>query len=215
MIEFKNAMRAPLDHLFNNHQWCKAEWCPVLKAQATNKPGPSASKYRCMEKDGDIRKQLDEIFEPFFADDKMKKMHHTYGDTQANEAMNVGAMTTAPKNKVYATTMSLENRLSIAFGKQILGWEEYWTRVFDILGIVMTENTRQMLRNRDKRKKYKQEYQASAAAKRRRAKANNEKIAEEIRKTERSRKRGSDYQSGIALEENQPAKKRQKNGKFD
>ena len=52
-------------------------------------------------------------------------------DTQVNEAMNQAVSAKAPKHKTYGTTISLQNRVSIAIAIQIWGEEKFWTMIYD------------------------------------------------------------------------------------
>jgi hypothetical protein len=63
-------------------------------------------------------------------------------DTQVNESFNQSATWFAPKNKVYSSSMSLNNRLSMALGINSLGTAEYFTRLYIALGIPMTDDVR-------------------------------------------------------------------------
>lgn len=77
------------------------------------------------------------------------RVPHLY-DTQANEGMNVAVAKVAPKTKTYSTTTSLANRLSITIRFKNLGHEDFWDAVYAMLGLTMTDSTRQYLQGRDK-----------------------------------------------------------------
>jgi hypothetical protein len=66
-------------------------------------------------------------------------------DTQVNESFNQSASWFAPKNKVYCSSMSLTNRLSVALGINSLGVYDYFERLFNALGIVMTNDVHHYL----------------------------------------------------------------------
>jgi hypothetical protein len=67
-------------------------------------------------------------------------------DTNVNEAFNQICTWFAPKNKVFAGSGSLHNRLSFAVGINSLGYNEFFTALFQRLGIEMTDNVAHYLR---------------------------------------------------------------------
>jgi hypothetical protein len=70
-------------------------------------------------------------------------------DTNINEAFNQVCTWFAPKNKVFAGSGSLHNRISFAIGINSLGYNEFFTRVFQKLGVNMTNNVSHYLRLRE------------------------------------------------------------------
>jgi activator of 2-hydroxyglutaryl-CoA dehydratase len=71
-------------------------------------------------------------------------------DTQVNESFNQSASWFAPKNKVYCSSMSLTNRLSMALGINSLGVSEYFQCLYVALGIVMTDDVRHYITVKDR-----------------------------------------------------------------
>ena len=110
------------------------------------------SYYRCKDKHRQLYNQLTQAFAPFITHDIMKMLHHDY-DTQKNEALNNSVAAYAPKNKTFSLTNSLQCRVSIAAGVQILGYEDFWSQVFISFGLDLDSNQRQSFRNRDTKKK--------------------------------------------------------------
>jgi hypothetical protein len=70
-------------------------------------------------------------------------------DTQVNESFNQSASWFAPKNKVYCSSISLTNRLSVALGINSLGVSEYFQRLYVALGIVMTDDVQHYITVKD------------------------------------------------------------------
>jgi hypothetical protein len=67
-------------------------------------------------------------------------------DTNANEAFKQTCNWFSPKNKVFAGSGSLHNRLAIAAGINSLGYNEFFTRLLNKLGITMNDNVAHYLR---------------------------------------------------------------------
>ena len=82
----------------------------------------------------------------------MKMLHHEY-DTHKNEALNNSVAAYAPKSKTCSLTNSLQCRVAIAASIQILGYENFWSRIFLSFGIDLDYNHRISLKNRDTQKK--------------------------------------------------------------
>jgi hypothetical protein len=83
--------------------------------------------------------------ERFVTLDKLIEMAHGM-DTNVNEAFNQVCTWFAPKNKVFAGSGSLHNRIAFAVGINSLGYNDSFTRLFTKLGIAMTTNVAHYLR---------------------------------------------------------------------
>ena len=187
--EMKKKRHAPLYHLFDDHSQC-GDWCP-RKANPTA-PVPQGQYYRSKTAHAKSFAVMKELYEPFFTDEKLEEMRHTF-ETQVNESLNVAIMMLAPKHKTYSKSMSLQNRVMIGAGVKNCGFGGYWAAVFDQLGIEVTSSTavffeqvssdRQMLKKRE----------ASIEFKRERARRNSKAQVNEQKKVERDMARGSGY----------------------
>ena len=110
------------------------------------------SYYRCKDKHRKLYHDLTQAFAPFITHKMMTMLHHEF-DTQKNEALNNSVASYAPKSKTFSLTNSLHCRVAIAAGVQILGYEDFWSRVFFKFGVDLDENQRISLQNRDMKKK--------------------------------------------------------------
>ena len=81
------------------------------------------------------------------------QLSHTY-NTQYNEAMNSSVASFAPKGKTYSKTESLDPRVPISVGVQILGYELFREAIYDKFVLTFDNNLREFLR-RIQTKKYK------------------------------------------------------------
>jgi hypothetical protein len=77
--------------------------------------------------------------------DKLEEMAHDL-DTNMNEAFNNICTWFAPKNKVFAGSGSLNNRIGLAIGINSIGVLPFYERLFRKLGITMTENVAHYLK---------------------------------------------------------------------
>jgi hypothetical protein len=121
--QYCDAAKAVLDHHFDDHRLCGA-WCP-------RKRNPESRKgfYRCKTKDAKLYVKLDEILSRFITLERLNEVAHGM-DTQVNESFNNTFSWLAPKNKVYAGSQSLKNRLCIGIGINALGTHEYFKRLY-------------------------------------------------------------------------------------
>jgi hypothetical protein len=92
---------------------------------------------------------LAEKMERFCTHERLQEMAHTL-DTNMNEAFNQICTWYAPKNKVFAGTCSLPNRIGFAVGINSLGVEVFFKRLFKMMGIPVTSNVAYYLHLKEK-----------------------------------------------------------------
>ena len=141
--EFANAAIAVLKHHFDNHEFC-GDWC-VRKHETEEERRRIIKYYRCKVKDAKLYNILQEKLHRFITVDKLVEMAHGM-DTNVNEAFNQICTWFAPKNKVFAGSGSLHNRIAIAVGINSLGYNKFFTALFNKLGITVTSNLAHYLR---------------------------------------------------------------------
>ena len=155
--------------------------------------------YRCKTKNAKLYKQFTKIYRQFTSEERLRECMHPY-DTQLNEAMNTSVHRYAPKGRTYCSTMSLTNRVMIALGVRNAGYYGYWSRVFAKMKLPMSPNLEAYLKNKDKKKKRKRNYESSLERRIKRAKIRNDKMKEEIQKQMKDSKQGATYGAGVAIE---------------
>jgi len=90
----------------------------------------------------------------------MSYCNHPF-DTQTNESINQSIANVAPKSVCYFGTNSLNSRISLVVGLHNLGYHDFFSKLFEALGISMPNNDHlsKYLNNKDGRKEWKCEYQ--------------------------------------------------------
>ena len=73
--------------------------------------------------------------------------------------MNNSVAKYALKIRTYSTSMSLTNRVMIANGYCNLDFYLLWSRVYSDLGLIMNDDAKKFLKQKDKNKVYRTEYQ--------------------------------------------------------
>ena len=138
--DYEEAGFATLEHHFDNHQFC-GDWCRRKHhlAAGENNNNNNDRFYRCKEKDAQLYLKLQEIVNKYITFERLKEVAHGM-DTNVNESFNNTFSWLAPKNKVYCGTQSLMNRLSMGIGIQGLGLLQYFRRLFQKLGVIITPN---------------------------------------------------------------------------
>jgi hypothetical protein len=142
--KYEDAGKAVLEHHFDNHDYC-GPWCP--RKRQTDEVRKQKARYYRNKADKNDAKLYDVLYEKlgrFITLERLLEVSHGL-DTQVNESFNQSASWFAPKNKVYCSSMSLTNRLSMAIGINTLGVAEYFQRLFVSLGIIMTDDVRHYL----------------------------------------------------------------------
>ena len=94
--------------------------------------------YRCNRRDAKLYALKLTKIERFITKDQLIKMAHGL-DTNMNKAFNQICTWFAPKNKVFAGTGSLPNRIAMAVGINSIGVEAFFKRLFKALGIPVTD----------------------------------------------------------------------------
>ena len=131
---FVQNAKAPLEHIFNNHQYCDAQWCLALKAQKENKVYVHEQGWLSCEKDAKIYEDLHAVTSKYGAPFYLEQSRHPF-DTQSNEALNQSQICLTPKNKVFHSTPSFNYRHAIVVASHNWGYGKFWSSVMDELGV--------------------------------------------------------------------------------
>ena len=78
--------------------------------------------YRCKVNNASVYNKLMTLYDPYITKDALKMLHHSFS-TKQKEAMNKSVSAFAPKGKTFSRTESLDTRVGIAAGIQVLGYE--------------------------------------------------------------------------------------------
>jgi hypothetical protein len=156
--------------------------------------------YGSKELDAKLYAVLQERIARFITIDKLQDMAHDL-DTNMNEAFNQICTWFLPKNKVYAGSYSLHNRLSFAVGINSIGLVEFFKRLFRKMGITMTNNVLYFLQKKEDYRVKKFEKSQTPAAKRHKNKMKYEYLKKKtlIAKME-FHKRAGTYRRGMNLD---------------
>ena len=206
--EMRNASKAPLNHLFDDHQHCDISWCLAKQAKEkgwsyVSKDGPFLNKKQNMETYLELKKICDQ----FSTDEKLKQSLH-YGDTQANESFNNQLSYLAPKNINFSQSKSLSYRLALCISFHNEGYLKTWKHVYSLLGITISRKLAMNLKNRDLKKLRKKQYTSTANYKRKRKHKSNAKILASIMEEQRIEALNlGNYGPGIGERENWKGKK--------
>ena len=123
-------------------------------------------------------------------------------DTNMNEAFNQICTWFAPKNKVFAGTGSLNNRIACAVGINSLGVEVFFKRLFKKLGIKLTPNVAYYLHTREKSRVKRLETIRTRAAKQKKNKRKYDKLKDATLQAKKEfLKRQGAYQKGMNLDD--------------
>ena len=213
-----DAGKSVLEHHFDNHCFC-GDWCrrkeellagsmdaDVEDEQAEDdgnkkKKKKTAKKkfYRSKEKDALLYDKISSIIARFITLDALKEVAHKL-DTCVNESINNVITWYCPKNKVYAGTTALSSRISMAIGIHTLGYEAYFEKVFDQLGMELTPAMRHYFQIKSGFKARHQVRVKSAKYKRSRKQQHYEKLKVEMADAQSQRnKRDGVYEPGIGM----------------
>jgi hypothetical protein len=152
--------------------------------------------YRSKTKDAKLYKQLSIILDEFVSLPRLKDIAHGM-DTNANESISNTISYFAPKNRVYCANFSLTSRVAMAVGVTTLGFQPYFERLLQTLGIDITPNVHHFLSFLHKRQQYRIQKALKTTTKKNRMKRKFEILKEEEQKAIQARqKRDGTYKSG-------------------
>jgi hypothetical protein len=197
--EYCKAAQACLEHHFDCHQYC-GDWCK-RKNESDESKKTSVKYYRCKKKDAKLYAVLSEKMERFCTQERLNEMAHTL-DTNMNEAFNQICTWFAPKNKVFAGSGSLTNRISFAVGINSLGSEAFFKRLFKSLGIPLTNNVAYYLNTKEKTRVKRLAKVKTKEAKLIKNKRKYDKLADNVKIAKKElHKRQGTYRRGMNLDD--------------
>ena len=125
-------VRAPVDHIFNNHEYCDIAWCYAKQAAHNNQQYLPAKNrpFYCKNKDKKMYEQLIKAVSRFQTKEVIEDCLHSF-NTQNNEAFNQMVTRFVPKNKHFGTTPALDTRLSICVAITNMGYEIFFSKLLD------------------------------------------------------------------------------------
>jgi hypothetical protein len=207
--QFQHSAPSPVLHHFNDHSRC-GTWCKhTTKSEDELK---KLKKYRCKEANAKLYVQCQEIVEHFSTPEHLHKCYHKMS-SQKNEAMNRSIMRYAPKDRMYARTMSLTSRINLSVGIDCIGHAKYYERLFGRMRFRHTSTlTSSGLRRMWRKKEYGRMYAGLKSVRLRLAMRT--KMEKGVTKLKADKADGRDYASGIRVGEEtddvegeEPAKK--------
>ena len=196
--EYEQCGKAVLEHHFGNHVYC-GDWCSQKQLSEEERKA-STRYYRNKTKDAKLYEVLSGLLARFITKAALKEIAHAH-DTQVNESLNNLVSWFAQKNKVYCSSGSLRNRISMAIGIHSVGHYEFFTRLFKLLGIAADPDVRYFLEQRGRDRFAKIARAKKPAFKRKRMQSDFDKLKANtlIAKRERDQRDGT-YQTGMGMD---------------
>ena len=196
--QYVSLARAVLEHHFDCHGDC-GPWCK-RKSMSAAQLAASKRFYRCKQKDSKLYHKLNEILSRFVSYERLEEVAHGM-DTNVNESINNTVSYFAPKNRVYCSSRSLQNRVAISIGIISLGLDGYFRRLLKALGIAIPESIQKFLSDKQKNRMRRLLKRRETESKRKRKAGKFAKLKEEEEKAIRARdKRDGTYKTGGNLD---------------
>jgi hypothetical protein len=198
--EWTVAGKAVLDHHFDIHTGC-GDFCKRKKELAEGLT-KDTKVYRSKERDKDLYDLLVPILDEFITIERLEEIAHGW-HTNVNESFNNSSSYIAPKNRVFSGSQSLRARLSIALGIKLDGFDLFFRKVFQALGIEMEPGVWHYLKwTGDWKRQHRERTQTVDYKKKRQAKTN-EKIKAYVEQLRQARKKNDIYRTGVAMDNEQ------------
>ena len=132
---FIKNVNAPLEHLFNNHEYCKSEWCNALKSKEGGKPykhlddfctWSTTEEEKKYQDIADVTKNTEVIF--------LRRSMPPF-NTQTKEALNQNQACITPKPESFHGSKYFHYCHDIVVRTHNWGCRKYWTQVFNSLDV--------------------------------------------------------------------------------
>jgi len=189
--------RAVIEHHFDSHEFC-GDFCSRKNETGNEIVSDIKKIYRCKKRDKALYEELSILLAPFLTHEALVEVAHGW-DTNANESMNNTISWLAPKNKTYAGTVSLRNRVNMALGIQTMGYDMYWNRLFRELGLEIDAATEHRFKQHEKLRQYRLEQSRLNNNKRKRQIQTYIKISKYFDKLKNDRAKGKQYMPGVGM----------------
>jgi hypothetical protein len=209
--EFQRAVLAVLEHHFNNHEHCEA-WCKA--AHGTEEEiREQGLRFRCKVRNKKLYEFLKKHHEKFSEETKLRQLWHRY-DTNLVEAFNKFLTKFLPKDKTYCQTIENKARSMVAVGIQSIGYQQFYSRVFERTGIGIFDNdiTGLFLRKEDADKLWRKLRRRKESVKIERMRKLYRDLKEGVRKQVADNRKEMSYEAGMMGPdgEEQPQQQQQK-----
>ena len=132
--EIKRKSLVSLKHLTGDHSLCCEEWCYALKSKNVDNKYHEPETTLLPEMYEREILQVLEILNKYTADERIREMMNFF-DTQICKAINNALTFTAPKNKNFSRTRSLEYRKCHVIGTHNDGHLDFYSKILQGLGI--------------------------------------------------------------------------------
>ena len=187
-----NCAKAVVEHHFDNHEFC-GNFCK-RKLLSDEEREASRKIYRDKEDNAKLYAYLTTTLARFITPSALKEVAHG-SDTQVNESLNNSITWFAQKNKTYAATSSLSNRVCFALGIYSVGYKEFFIRLLERCGIEVTDDILYYLEKQQKTRVYRKEKDKRHEIKKKR----NAKLHGRLKDLSLKLEAGAEYSPGIGM----------------
>jgi len=202
--EFETAMKAVLEHHFDNHEFCSPVWCHFREDSHRKSDDTTRAKLRnlSVEENKVVYIEMKKIHDAATTRENLLMLLHGY-DSQKNEALNRAFTKLAPKNIVFSKTFSLFDRLSFVIIIDSVGYAEGLRRLLaDIFEDEDNDPGPVLLgwaNREDIFKQYILKRQQTKKEKIRRTKEKKIRLSKQRANDRRAKRRGDRYGRGVAI----------------
>jgi hypothetical protein len=206
--KFQRDAKAVFEHHFGDHTWCD-KWCSTRRLKDKEM---LMAKLRFRDKTGkdkDMYEQCLPHHQAFTTEDALKEIFH---ELHSNKCESLNGMITKfiPKVKHLCRTLSNKSRTYMAIGLDSVGYEEYFRRLFILLGLEVTQTTTTHHEDLDEKRIRKRAWRKRPEVMKREAEKVFDKIWSIKEQTAKDAVKGFTYSSGMAAPK--AAKEENENG---
>ena len=205
--ELEAKKEAPIRHWSRDHSLC-GEWCYSKKAQNEGKIDIKKPLFDVT--DAADKKSVDQV--AFTSIQRLQQIHHPF-TTQLNESVNMRIAEVAPKYKCFSCSRSLDYRIAHVICIHNLGIHQFIQRLFRKLNLPTTKVLLKWIQKKKVSRENKKKWDNNPDNKRKRAHKQKAKAKQQIYEERARDLKDGTYQSGVALNPEEPASKPKKTRK--
>ena len=157
----KRAVECVLEHHFNNHNMCGADWCRVKNLEG-NELVEAKLKYRSKDTNEGFYLQVLTLFKEFFV--LLDEMLHQW-DTNIVEGLNKFFTKFLHKDRTYAMTIENKVRIYLAVAIDSVGYTDVYERIAEKTGFTHCEVQKELNLQLDQDKSYRRTYRKKESTK--------------------------------------------------
>ncbi len=193
---FETAGEASFEHHWNNHEHC-GEWCQA-KSWTEEEKVEKKGKFRDKIKNRKEYEQQMQVKKKYLSTPRLRRCYHEFCNNKTEQLHGLVVNVFLPKRSYFCRTICGRARTYLAMSVDSLGYEGYYRKLYEELGIRMSSVTARYYHQHDQKRKRDRNYAKTPARKKKRAKQQLDQIQKAWQSEVGDKDKGHMYQSRMA-----------------